>query len=149
MARNSVTIKARPAEVFAVLTDAHAYGFWVVGAKKVRGKDRSWPRRGSRFHHTVGVGPATLEDNSEVLDIRTDRRLKLEVRVRPFGTATVDVHLRPTKRGKATKVVMFEEPRRGVASKVWNPAFDAAMHVRNDIALRRLKKLAEARAGGA
>jgi hypothetical protein len=149
MARNSVTIRARPADVFSVLTDAHAYGFWVVGAKEIRGKDRRWPRPGSRFHHTVGVGPATVEDNSEVLDIRTDRRLTLEVRVRPFGTATVDVRLRPLRRGRATKVVMREEPRRGPARGLWNPVFDAVMYARNEVALRRLKKLAEARAGAA
>jgi hypothetical protein len=51
------------------------------------------------------------------------------------------------KRGKATKVFMREEPKRGPARGVWNPVFDAVMYARNELALRRLKKLTEARAG--
>ena len=147
MARNDVLIKARPADVFEVLTDAEAYGFWVVGAKEIRSKDKRWPRRGSRFHHTVGVGSATVKDTSEVLDIRQDRRLVLEARVRPFGTATVELDLKPANRGKATRVIMHEEARRGPLRRVWNPVFDTAVHVRNVVALRRLKRLAESRVG--
>jgi uncharacterized protein YndB with AHSA1/START domain len=147
VARNDIVIRARPADVFEVLTDAESYGFWVVGSKEIRGTDRRWPRRGSRFHHTVGVGPLTLHDNSKVLDIKQDRRLVLEARIRPFGTATVELDLKPIKRGKATKVVMYEEARRGPLRRVWNPVLDVATSARNTIALRRLKKLAEARAG--
>jgi hypothetical protein len=148
MARNDIVIDARPADVFEVLSDAEAYGFWVVGAKEIRGRDPRWPRRGSRFHHTVGVGPATLQDDSKVLDVARDRRLVLEARVRPFGTATVDLDLQPVRRGNATKVTMVETPRRGPARHVWNPVFEAATHVRNAIALRRLKRLAESRVPG-
>jgi uncharacterized protein YndB with AHSA1/START domain len=147
VARNDILVKARPADVFEVLTDAHAYGFWVVGAKKVRGHDHSWPRRGSRFHHTVGVGPATLEDNSKVLNIEQDRRLVLEARVRPFGTAVVDIELQPKRRGKATKVTMRETANRGPLARVWNPALDALTYARNIVALQRLKRLVEARTG--
>lgn len=147
MARNDIVIQARPADVFEVLTDAESYGFWVVGSKEIRGKDRRWPRRGSRFHHTVGVGPATIKDTSKVLDIQQDRRLVLEVRVRPLGTATVELDLKPVKRGKATKVTMYEEARRGPWRRVWGPVFDAGVHGRNVIALRRLKRLAESRTG--
>src|SRR3954451_7107488 len=113
MARNDIIVNARPADVFGVLTDPGAFGYWVVGAKRVRGHDRAWPRRGSRFHHTVGVGPVVLDDNSKVLEIKQDRRLVLEAPVRPFGIATVELDLKPVKRGKATKVTMREEPLRG------------------------------------
>jgi uncharacterized protein YndB with AHSA1/START domain len=149
MARNDVLIRARPAEVFDVLTDPSSYGFWVVGTKRVRGHDRSWPKPGSRFHHTVGIGPARLRDDSEVLEIERDRRLVLEARTRPFGTATVELELVPRKRGKATKVTMREVARSGPLRVVWNrwnPMFDIAVHLRNVVALRRLKRLAEARA---
>jgi uncharacterized protein YndB with AHSA1/START domain len=145
MAKNDVIIRARPADVFAVLTDPESYGFWVVGSKRIRGYDRGWPRPGSRFRHTVGFGPLTLSDDSQVLEIEQDRRLVLEARVRPFGTATVALDLKPVKRGKATEVTMREEARRGPARRVWNPLLDAATHARNVIALRRLKRLAEAR----
>jgi uncharacterized protein YndB with AHSA1/START domain len=148
MARNDITVNARPADVFGVLTDPGAYGFWVVGAKRIRGHDRSWPRRGSRFHHTVGVGPAELSDDSKVLDVEPDKRLVLEARVRPFGTALINLELKPKKRGKATKVTMHETAGRGPVKRAWNPLFDVLMHARNSIALRRLKRLAEARSGG-
>jgi uncharacterized protein YndB with AHSA1/START domain len=148
MARNDVVINARPSDVFAVLTDPGAYRLWVVGAKDIRGADRRWPRRGSRFHHTVGAGRLTLDDNSKVLDIEQDRRLVLEARFRPFGTATVDLRLKPVRRGKATKVVMREAARRGPVARIWALPLDAATHVRNAFALRRLKQLAEARAAG-
>jgi hypothetical protein len=42
---------------------------------------------------------------------------------------------------------MYEEARRGPLRRVWNPVLDVATSARNTIALRRLKKLAEARAG--
>jgi uncharacterized protein YndB with AHSA1/START domain len=148
MSRNTVVIRARPDAVFDVLTDAEAYGFWVVGAKEIRGTDRRWPRRGSRFHHSVGAGPATIKDTSKVLDIKRDRRLVLEARVRPFGTAVVELDLKPVKRGKATKVTMYEEPRRGPWRFVWGPVFDTAVHLRNAVALQRLRRLAETRAAG-
>jgi uncharacterized protein YndB with AHSA1/START domain len=147
MARNQIVIDARPSDVFEVLADPDSFGFWVVGSKEVRGHDRRWPRRGSRFHHTVGVGPLLLRDNSEVLDVSQDRRLVLEARVRPFGSATVELDLRPVRRGKKTKVTMVEAARTGAMKRAWNPLFDAAMKVRNVVALRRLKRLAESRAG--
>jgi uncharacterized protein YndB with AHSA1/START domain len=147
MARNDIVIDARPSDVFEVLADPDSFGFWVVGAKEVRGHDRHWPRRGSRFHHTVGVGPLQVKDNSKVLDIEQDRRLVLEARVRPFGTAKVELDLKPVRRGTKTKVTMTEEARRGPMKRAWNPLVDVAMYARNVIALRRLKRLAEARAG--
>jgi uncharacterized protein YndB with AHSA1/START domain len=145
MARNEVIVRAHAAEVFEILTDAENYGFWVVGTKEIRGKDPHWPERGSRFHHRVGVGRTTLDDTSKVLAIEQDRRLVLEARVRPFGTATVELELVPVHGGTATKVVMVETARRGPLRRVWNPVLDAATHVRNVLALRRLKRLAEAR----
>jgi uncharacterized protein YndB with AHSA1/START domain len=142
MARNDVLINAPASDVFNVLTDAGAYGSWVVGTKEVRGHDRAWPRRGSKFHHTIGAGPMQLRDNTEVLDIRQGQRLLLEVRVRPFGTAVVDIAVRP-EGGNATKVTMHEMPLRGPLARTWNPVFDAVTFVRNVVALRRLKRLCE------
>jgi uncharacterized protein YndB with AHSA1/START domain len=146
VALNDIRINARPADVFSVLTDPGAYGFWVVGSKRIRGHDRNWPKKGSRFHHTIGAGPFELDDNSKVLDIERDKRLVLEARFRPFGTATIELLLKPLRRGKATKVTMREVPRGGPARRIWNPLLDAAMYLRNEIALRRLKRLAEAQA---
>ena len=44
------------------------YGDWVVGSKRIRAADASWPAPGSRFHHTVGVGPLSLDDHTESLE---------------------------------------------------------------------------------
>src|SRR3954451_21888989 len=48
---------APPDEVFAVLADARSYGEWVVGSKDVRAADPGFPAPGSRFPHSVGLGP--------------------------------------------------------------------------------------------
>jgi uncharacterized protein YndB with AHSA1/START domain len=69
MVRQEITIAAPPDEVFAVLLDGYAYADWVVGARRVRGVDPTWPAVGARFHHALGVGPAELKDSSEILEV--------------------------------------------------------------------------------
>ena len=69
----------------------------------------------------------------------------LALTVHAFGTAIVDIELKPRRRGKTTKVIMRESPRSGPAKRLWNPALEAVTHVRNAIALKRLKRLAESR----
>ena len=57
MARNQRDIDAPPERVFAVLADPRCYPEWVVGSKEIRAADPGFPAPGTRFHHTVGVGP--------------------------------------------------------------------------------------------
>lgn len=149
MSRNMVVIDAPTEQVFAVLTDARAYGSWVVGAKRVRSVDGTWPQPGSRFHHTVGAGPAVLEDSSKVLGLEENRHLTLEVRFRPLGVGIVDFELDPVRRDGATLLTMDERPKSGPVRSVWGTVLDRVMAARNALALRRLRTVVERRAAAA
>jgi uncharacterized protein YndB with AHSA1/START domain len=144
MATNSITINAPVERVYAVLADGHSYAEWVVGAKRIRGVDPHWPAVGSKFHHSVGAGPIMIDDESEVLDVEPQRRLKLRVRARPAGEAHVTLTLAATSGGNQTIVDMEEHPVRGLAIVFGrNPVADWLLARRNDEALRRLKNRAE------
>ena len=143
MARNRVTIDATPDDVFDVLVNPWTYPRWVVGAKRVRSVDDDWPRPGSRFHHSVGAGPATVSDSSELLSLDPPSSLRLEVRFRPIGVAVVDFDVRAE--GPGSVVTMSEEPRSGPVWAVWNRLLDASVHVRNELSLWLLRRVVEER----
>jgi hypothetical protein len=111
----------------------------------VRDVDSEWPQPGSRFHHSVGLRPLTLSDHTKVLDVDPLRRLVLEAKARPLGTARVELVLTPT--GSGTHVTMVEEP---ADPFTWlltsNPVAQRLLRLRNDEALRRLRRLSEERA---
>ena len=50
-----------PQAVWDALADAGGYGYWVVGSKVIRDAEPVWPAPGSKFHHTVGVGPVSSQ----------------------------------------------------------------------------------------
>ena len=68
MSRNTRVIKTTPERVWAVLADGWLYPLWVVGATRMREVDDDWPATGSRIHHSVGVWPMVLNDDTEVLE---------------------------------------------------------------------------------
>lgn len=145
MARVRTATTASPQDVWDVLTDAHAYGHWVVGSSHVRDVDAEWPRVGSRFHHSVGVRPLTLSDNTEVLEIDPVHRIVLAARARPLGTARVTLTLVPS--GTGTQVTIVEEPGDRLTWLLTaNPVAQRLLHARNEESLRRLRRLAEERA---
>jgi hypothetical protein len=148
MSRNTLEIKAPPREVLAVLLDADAYADWVVGSKELRHVEPDWPSPGSRFHHTQGAGPLTLEDDTEVLAL-SERRLVLDVHYRPLGTARVTLSLGERQGGAATLVTMDEVPTSGFTARLPRFLTDPAFHGRNQLSLRRLARLVERRHGGA
>src|SRR5688572_718381 len=88
-----------PEVIFGVLTDPWRYADWVVGAKKIRAVDETWPEPGSRFHHRVGVGRLTIEDSTVVEAFNPPNRLVLRARARPAGVARVTITLVPTRDG--------------------------------------------------
>jgi uncharacterized protein YndB with AHSA1/START domain len=141
MAINSIHIDASPDEVFAFFADGSTYADWVVGAKRVREVEPAWPDPGSRFHHSVGVGPLTLDDRTKVLEVTPPRRLVLDARAFPVGRARVELVVEPD--GTGTSVSMDEELM-GVPAVV-NRLFDPAIHVRNTESLRRLRTAVERR----
>jgi uncharacterized protein YndB with AHSA1/START domain len=136
MATVSRQIPASPDRVWAVLADPMRYADWVVGAKRVRDVEGHWPEEGSKFHHTVGVWPVHLRDNTLALESDAPRHLALEVRIRPVGRARVDLDLRPADRG--TVVSMREVPCSPAPLRWARPLIDPLTHQRNTAALRRL-----------
>jgi len=141
MARNAIHAEATPKKVFAVLSDPASYAEWVVGSREVRAADSHWPAAGSRFHHTIGLGPLAIKDHTSVERVDPPGRLVLCAKTRPFGIQRISLQLR--KEGRGTRIVMEEEPVEGPAAWVHNRLFDLLLHARNAEALRRLKRLAE------
>jgi uncharacterized protein YndB with AHSA1/START domain len=139
VARNERFIEAPPERVFAVLADASSYGEWVVGSKEIRDADGTFPARGSRFHHSIGFGPLVVRDHTEVLESDPPRRLRLEARARPLGSATVTLDLRPESSG--TRVTLTEDPSGYTAPLRFFPLTHLFVRLRNAESLRRLEAL--------
>lgn len=129
-----------PEVIFGVLTDPWRYPDWVVGAKKIRGVDETWPAPGSRFHHRVGLGRLTIDDSTVVETFNPPNRLVLRARARPAGIARVTITLVPTRDG-GTDVEMAERPIGGPARWIHNPLLDALIAARNRKSLRKLGRL--------
>jgi hypothetical protein len=136
MATTTREIPAPLDQVWAVLADPPRYADWVVGTKRVRGVEGQWPETGSKFHHTVGVWPFHLRDNTLVLESDAPRHLVLEVRIRPIGRARVELDLRPVD--QATVVSMTEVPTSPAPARWARPLIDPLTHRRNIESLRRL-----------
>lgn len=143
MARNEHLVHAPPEIVFGVLADPRSYAYWVVGSEEIRDADLTWPAAGSRFHHTVKVGPLRLKDKSEVEDVRPGEFLQLRVKGRAIGTARVKIELERADGG--TRVTMIEDPATTVSALMFNPLTHLLVRGRNVRSLERLAKLAEGR----
>ena len=124
---------------FAVLVDPSTYPNWLAGAAAMRDIDDDWPRVGSRFHHRVGIGPITIADSTELLEIEPDRLLRLAVRARPFVSAVVTL----TVLGDGDRCVVGfeEEPGPRAIGNLVRPLLDPVTHVRNHLSLKRLAAL--------
>jgi uncharacterized protein YndB with AHSA1/START domain len=139
MATTTRDIPASPERVWAVLADPRSYAEWVVGAARIRGFDGSWPARGARFHHSVGVWPLHIRDTTSVLESDPPRRLVLRARARPLGHARIEFTLTASELG--TRLVMTEEVTSPLASRA-KRLLDPLIHSRNTEGLRRLESLA-------
>ncbi len=137
-------MEATPDEVWRVLADGWLYPLWVVGATRMRQVDDAWPAPGSRIHHSVGVWPLTLDDNTEVVDATAGRQLRLRARAWPAGEA--EVVIRIEDRGAGCTVTIEEDLVAGPGRFVPAPARSIAIQIRNRETLRRLAWLAERRA---
>jgi uncharacterized protein YndB with AHSA1/START domain len=145
MSKNSITIAAPAETVYAVLADPASYALWVVGNQSIRGYNQSWPSPGSEFHHKVGFGVLSTKDKTVALESDPGRRLVILVRALPAMRATVSFDLEPQESG--TRVTMEERPSGDPWEKMWNPVLDSLTGLRNAATLRRLRQLAEVRAG--
>ena len=143
MALTERLIDASPATVFGVLADPRSYAYWVIGSLEIREADCDWPQTGTRFHHTVGIGPLRVKDHTCVEDVRPGEFLQLKTRARPLGNARVKLQLEPA--GRATRVTMTEDPADKPTALLFTPPTHALVHRRNVRSLGRLAELAEGR----
>ena len=86
-------MKVEPSRVFEVLADGWQYTAWVVGASHVRAVEQSWPSVGARIHHSFGVWPLVLRDDTTVEVCEPSSRLVLLANGRPLGRARVELRL--------------------------------------------------------
>ena len=126
-----------------MLADPSSYGHWVVGSKRIRDADASWPTPGSRFHHTVGVGPIAVDDHTESLAADPPRRLVLRAKARPLGLAKVEIELEPAPGG--TCVTLRENPTGVQKPLAYFPPLQLLAWLRNAESLARIERLAMAR----
>ncbi|MDD7961459.1 SRPBCC family protein [Microbacterium thalli] len=145
MARSVRVMNCAPEDVFAVLGDGWLFPAWVVGASRMRDVADTWPREGSRLHHSFGVWPFVIDDTTSVLEFDPPRRMVLQARGWPIGEARVTLDVKP--RGEGCVVRLQEFAAEGPGSFIPQPLLDPALMVRNAETLRRLAHLAEGRAG--
>jgi hypothetical protein len=145
MSVNTRVIRTTPERVWDVLADGWTYPLWVVGASRIRDVDASWPEKGSLIHHSVGVWPALIDDNTEVLDVDPQQHIRLRARGWPIGEAEVVIELGPS--GAHTEVVIREDAVAGPGKLVPEPFKGLSLKWRNTETLRRLAYLAENRPG--
>jgi uncharacterized protein YndB with AHSA1/START domain len=136
-------VNAPAAAVWRILADGWLYPLWVVGATRMRQVEDEWPAVGAKLHHSVGVWPLTVDDDTEVVAVEEGRRLRLRARGWPLGEAEVTVDI--DDRGATSVVSMEEDLVRGPATLVPRPARSPALLFRNRESLRRLAWLAERR----
>lgn len=145
MARSVRVMNCAPEDVFAVLNDGWLFPAWVVGASRMRDVADTWPRKGSRLHHSFGVWPFVIDDTTSVLEFDPPRRMVLQARGWPIGEARVTLDVKP--RGDGCVVRLQEFAAEGPGSFIPQPLLDPALMVRNAETLRRLAHLAEGGAG--
>ncbi len=143
MSRNRTHVDAPPEAVFAVLDDPWSYPQWVVGSRRIRAVDPSWPLEGARFHHAVGSPAGEVKDSSKILERDPPRRMLLEARVRPAAVAEVDIQVRPD--GNGSEVVLDETPKDGALARLPPAVTEPLLALRNEWSLRRLRRLVEHR----
>ncbi len=139
------TTSATPVQVFAVLSDGWLFPSWVVGASRMRAVDSHWPAVGAQLHHSFGVWPAVIDDDTTVLTNEAPHRLILQPKGWPLGEATVD--LRVDAWGSGAMLTITEDATKGPGLLIPKPLRQAAIAVRNRETLRRLIFLAEGNAG--
>ena len=120
-----------PSAVWDVLADGWLYPVWVVGAARMREVDDHWPAVGARLHHSVGIWPVLIDDNTEVLESEPDQLLRLRTRGWPAGEAEVVIRLAAV--GAGTEIAIDEDAVDGPGSL--RPA--AAPHARAGVAQHR------------
>ncbi len=146
MTENQRTIHASPDAVWRVLSDGWLYPLWVVGATRMRDVDADWPAPGSRIHHSAGVWPVIVNDETTVEAVEPQRRMQLRAKGWPLGEADVVIELEPA--GEETVVRIREDAATGPGRLVPALVRKPMIAWRNSETLRRLAFLCEGRVEG-
>ena len=146
MSENQRTVHASADTVWEVLSDGWLYPVWVVGATRMRDVDAAWPAVGARLHHSAGVWPAVVNDETRVEALEPGRRMQLRAKGWPLGEADVVIELEPA--GEHTVVRIREDAATGPGRLVPRPLRTPVMAWRNSETLRRLAFVCEGRAEG-
>lgn len=144
MSVNVREMSCTPDAVFAVLADGWVFPTWVVGASRMRDVDAAWPAVGSKLHHSFGVWPAVIDDETTVLEWDPPRRMVIQPAGWPLGEARVTVEVKA--RGGGSVVRITEKAVKGPGALIPQAALDVGLHIRNVETLRRLAYIAEGRA---
>ena len=144
MSSNVRLMACSPNDVFAVLADGWLYPSWVVGASRMRDVEEAWPAEGSRLHHSFGVWPMLLNDETVVREWDPPRRAVISPKGWPVGEALVTIEVRPRTTGCIVRIQ--EKAQKGPATLLPSPMLDIYLHARNVETLRRLAFIAEGRA---
>lgn len=142
VARNERYIAVSPSSVFEVLADARQYGYVVAGSKEIRDSDPRWPRKGAEFHHTVGYGPLSVKDTTQVVEVDSPQMLRVIAGAKLLGKAEVTFELEEHDGG--TRVTLVEDPLVPKVAYPLTPPVHLLTRLRNKETLRRLAEIAEA-----
>ena len=132
-----------PHDVFDVLADGWLFPTWVVGSSRMRSVDESWPQPGAKLHHSFGVWPILLNDETVVREWDPPRRAVISPKGWPVGEALVTIDVKP--RGAGCVVRIQERAQKGPATLIPTFLMDVYLHWRNVETLRRLAFIAEGR----
>ncbi len=144
MARNRRTMACSPSDVFAVFADGWLFPGWVVGASRMRSVDDDWPAVGSAIHHSFGVWPVLIDDDTTVEVWNPPRAMTIRPKGWPIGEARVEIEVEPHRRG--CRVILREYPVSGPSTWIPSVLMEPAIYLRNIETLRRLGYLAEGHA---
>ncbi len=146
MSENQRSIHASADAVWQVLSDGWLYPLWVVGATRMRDVDADWPAPGSRIHHSAGVWPLIVNDETTVEAAEPPRRMQLRAKGWPLGEADVFIEIEPA--GEETVVRIREDAASGPGRLVPGLVRKPMIAWRNSESLRRLAFLCEGRVEG-
>jgi hypothetical protein len=143
MSTNVRRMDCTPEQVFDVLADGWLFPVWVVGASRMRDVDEAWPEVGSHLHHSFGVWPVLINDETRVLEWDPPRRMVIKPAGWPLGEAKVTLEAKPS--GDGCLVRILEEAVKGPGALIPDAVLDVPLHIRNVETLRRLAFVAEGR----
>jgi hypothetical protein len=143
MSINYRRLSCAPERVFEVLADGWVFPSWVVGASRMRYVDDAWPAPGTQLHHSFGVWPVLLDDETTMLEWDPPRHAVMQPKGWPIGEALVTIDVKPRHDGCVVRIM--EKAVRGPGTLVPAPLLDIPLYARNIETLKRLGFLAEGR----